>query len=159
MIEIERKFTVDGDFMPEVASSRRITQGYLCADEERTVRVRIAGDKAFLTIKGPSDEKLWSRYEFEQQINPGDAAELLKLCRTGVIDKVRHYIPRGKHTWEVDVFHGDNDGLVIAEIELASKDDDFDLPPWIGKEVTSDVRYYNVMLAQTPYKRWKENNH
>jgi CYTH domain-containing protein len=158
MIEIERKFTVDGDFMPEVAYSQRITQGYICADEDRTVRVRMAGDKAFITIKGPSDKDMWSRYEFERQIDLCDATELMKLCRAGVVDKVRHYIPRGKHTWEVDVFHGDNEGLFIAEIELASRDEAFDLPHWAGREVTSDARYYNAALARRPYSQWDNNN-
>jgi CYTH domain-containing protein len=157
-IEIERKFRVTGDFQGEVRDSRRITQGYICVEQGRTVRVRISGDEAFLTIKGPSDEKFWSRYEFEQQISALDACELLKLCVSGVIDKVRHYVPAGKHTWEVDVFHGENEGLVVAEIELSSESETFELPGWIGEEVTSDRRFYNSMLSQTPYSRWKEND-
>jgi CYTH domain-containing protein len=157
MIEIERKFRVVGDdFLREATYWKSIKQGYICAEKGRSVRVRIAGDSAFLTIKGPADEKLWSRYEFEQKIAVEDAAELMKLCVSALIDKVRHYVPHGKHVWEVDVFHGDNEGLVIAEIELASEDETFDRPPWLGNEVTADVRYYNYALAQTPYKHWKE---
>lgn len=156
-IETERKFTVTGDFTKEVTGSKQITQGYLCADTGRTVRVRIAGDKAFLTIKGPSDEKFWSRYEFEQEIPAADARELMKLCASGVIDKVRHYVPVGNHTWEVDVFRGENEGLVIAEIELASEDDSFEMPAWAGKEVTADRRYYNSTLSRAPYCQWKND--
>jgi CYTH domain-containing protein len=149
---------VAGDFYHEVAYTRRITQGYICAERERTVRVRIAGDEAFLTIKGPADEKLWSRYEFEQKIPVKEAEELMKLCVTGVIDKVRHYIPSGKHVWEVDVFHGENEGLVIAEIELEAENETFDAPSWLGSEVTDDKRYYNAVLSQTPYNQWKKND-
>jgi CYTH domain-containing protein len=156
-IETERKFTVTGNFEKDACRSKRITQGYICADPERTVRVRIAGDDAFLTIKGPSDEKLWSRYEFEQQIPLTDGEELMKLCVSGIIDKVRHYVPAGKHMWEVDVFHGDNEGLIIAEIELESEHEPIEIPGWIGAEVTADRRYYNAMLSKTPYSQWKEN--
>jgi CYTH domain-containing protein len=156
-IETERKFTVIGNFEKDVRSSKRITQGYLCADPGRTVRVRIAGDDAFLTIKGPSDEKLWSRYEFEQQIPLADGEELMKLCISGIIDKVRHYVPVGKHVWEVDVFHGDNEGLIIAEIELESEHETIEIPGWAGVEVTTDRRYYNSMLSITPYSQWKDN--
>ncbi|MDR1499635.1 MAG: CYTH domain-containing protein [Tannerellaceae bacterium] len=156
MIEIERKFTVVGDFMGEVAYSRRIVQGYICDGDGVTVRVRLVGERAFLTIKGPSDENFFSRYEFEREVGALDGAELIRLCRPGIIEKTRHYIPRGKHTWEVDVFGGDNMGLVVAEIELASRDEDFDRPPWIGVEVTAEARYYNVMLAGKPYSEWKD---
>ncbi|MDH6305252.1 adenylate cyclase [Parabacteroides sp. PF5-5] len=155
-IETERKFTVIGDFSKQATSAKRITQGYICADQGRTVRVRISGDDAFLTIKGPSDEKFWSRYEFEQQIPLADGEELMKLCVSGIIDKVRHYVPVGNHTWEVDVFHGENEGLVIAEIELTSEDETFEMPDWAGKEVSLDRRYYNSMLSRTPYSQWKD---
>ena len=157
MIETERKFRVTGDFSGEISHSRHIIQAYICAEQGRTVRVRISGDEAFLTIKGPSDGKLWSRYEFEQKIPPADAEELIKLRVTGIIDKVRHYVPRGEHVWEVDVFRGDNEGLVIAEIELASEDETFGKPSWIGEEVTADRRYYNSMLSRIPYNQWKTN--
>jgi CYTH domain-containing protein len=156
-IETERKFTVTGNFGKDARNSTRITQGYLCADPGRTVRIRIAGDKAFLTIKGPSDEKLWSRYEFEQQIPLADGEELMKLCSSGVIDKVRHYVPVGNRMWEVDVFHGNNEGLIIAEIELKSEHETIEIPEWVGEEVTTDRRYYNAMLSKTPYSQWKDN--
>ncbi|MDR2810846.1 MAG: CYTH domain-containing protein [Tannerellaceae bacterium] len=159
MIEIERKFTLlSGNFRKEATHSRRITQGYICADEGRTVRIRLSDGEAFLTIKGPSDQKGWSRYEFEQKIPTADAVELLQLCREGIIDKIRYYIPQGKHVWEVDVFCGENEGLEIAEIELAGENEPFDKPAWLGKEVTGDERYYNAMLAHTPYKQWKNKD-
>jgi CYTH domain-containing protein len=154
MIETERKYKVTGDFQSKAVRTQYITQGYLCTDPERTVRVRIAGDRACLTIKGPADEKGWSRYEFEQPVAVADATELLKLCAGSVIEKVRHYVPHGTHVWEVDVFCGDNEGLQIAEIELASEQEAFDKPSWAGEEVTGDARYYNAMLARVPYNRW-----
>ncbi len=154
-IETERKFTVKGDFSKDVQSAKRIVQGYICADQGRTVRVRISGEDGFLTIKGPSDEKFWSRYEFEQKIPLADAEELMKLCVSGIIQKTRHYIPYENHIWEVDVFSGDNEGLIIAEIELTSEDETFEMPDWIGEEVTMNRRYYNSMLSKTPYSQWK----
>ena len=135
--EIERKFLVKGDFSRQVTSAQRIVQGYICSQPGRTVRIRIRGEEGFLTIKGASDEKGLSRYEFEQKIPLADAEELLKLCEPGAIDKVRNLVPVGKHTWEVDVFHGDNEGLVLAEIELASEDEPFERPDWIGQVVTT----------------------
>lgn len=153
--EIERKFLVKGDFQGDVYSAQRIVQGYICSCPGRTVRIRIRGEEGFLTIKGASDEKGLSRYEFEQPIPLVDAEELLKLCEPGAIDKVRHLIRSGIHTWEVDVFHGANEGLVVAEIELASEDEPFDHPDWLGQEVSGDRRYYNSMLTQHPYTAWK----
>ena len=129
-------------------------QGYICSQPGRTVRIRIRGEKGFLTIKGPSDDKGLSRYEFEQEIPLPDAEQLLTLCEPGVIDKVRHLVRAGKHTWEVDVFHGANEGLVMAEIELASEDEPFEKPDWIGEEVSGDRRYYNSMLTKEPYSQW-----
>lgn len=152
--EIERKFIVKGDFSKEVCDSQRIVQGYICSQPGRTVRIRIRGEKGFLTIKGPSDDKGLSRYEFEQEIPLPDAEQLLTLCEPGVIDKVRHLVRAGKHTWEVDVFHGANEGLVMAEIELASEDEPFEKPDWIGEEVSGDRRYYNSMLTKEPYSQW-----
>lgn len=152
--EIERKFLVKGDFSRQVVSAERIVQGYICSQPGRTVRIRIRGEKGFLTIKGASDEKGLSRYEFEQAIPLADAEELLKLCEPGVIDKVRHLVPSGPHTWEIDVFHGDNEGLVLAEIELASEDEPFERPEWVGQEVSGDRRYYNSMLTKHPYTKW-----
>ena len=152
--EIERKFLVKGDFSRQVTSAQRIVQGYICSQPGRTVRIRIRGEEGFLTIKGASDEKGLSRYEFEQKIPLADAEELLKLCEPGAIDKVRNLVPVEKHTWEVDVFHGDNEGLVLAEIELASEDEPFERPDWIGQDVRLDRRYYNSMLTKRPYKQW-----
>ncbi|MDR1258790.1 MAG: CYTH domain-containing protein [Tannerellaceae bacterium] len=157
MIEIERKFMVTGDFSGGVTSRKCIIQGYLTVTDGCIVRIRTAGDRAFITIKGPSDENMWSRYEFEQEIATDDASELMKLATGSVISKVRHYVPYGGHVWEVDVFCGDNEGLVVAEIELTSRDDVFDLPPWVGREVTGDSRYYNASLVKAPYKEWKDN--
>ena len=156
-LEIERKFLVTGDFSRQVTSAQRIVQGYICSQPGRTVRVRIRGEEGFLTIKGASDEKGLSRYEFEQKIPLADAEELLKLCEPGAIDKVRNLVPAGKHTWEVDVFHGDTEGLVLAEIELESEDEPFGRPEWIGQEVSGDRRYYNSMLTKHPYREWKES--
>lgn len=153
--EIERNFLVIGDFSKEVSEAQRIVQGYICSLPGRTVRIRIRNGKGYLTIKGPSDEKGLSRYEFEQEIPLTDAGELLKLCEPGAIDKVRHLIPRGEHIWEVDVFHGANEGLILAEIELSSEEEPFDLPEWIGAEVSGDRRYYNSMLTKNPYTTWK----
>lgn len=155
--EIERKFIVRGDFSADVYDSQRIVQGYICSQPGRTVRVRIRGEKGYLTIKGPSDAKGLSRYEFEREIPLADAEQLLTLCEPGAIDKVRHLVRVGQHTWEVDVFHGANEGLIMAEIELTSEDEPFDKPAWIGKEVSGDRRYYNSMLTKQPYSGWKKN--
>ena len=154
--EIERKFLVTGDFSRDVFEAERIVQGYICSQPGRTVRIRIRGAAGFLTIKGPSDEKGLSRYEFEQSIPLADAEELLKLCEPGAIDKVRHLVRCGAHVWEIDVFHGANEGLVMAEIELASEDEPFEKPGWLGVEVSGDRRYYNSMLTKHPYAEWKE---
>ncbi|MDR2969821.1 MAG: CYTH domain-containing protein [Tannerellaceae bacterium] len=156
MKEIERKFLVTGDFRENMLQSERFVQGYICAQPEKTVRVRMAGRKGFLTIKGASDEKGLSRFEFEREISPGEAEELFKLCEPGMIEKVRHQVKEGNHVWEVDIFHGANEGLVLAEIELQSEDESFELPAWIGKEVTGDRRYYNSMLAKHPFSLRKE---
>ena len=152
--EIERKFLVKGDFEQDIVDRKRIVQGYICAEEARTVRVRIQGDEGFLTIKSASNERGWSRYEFEQLVTLVDAEELLKLCLPGVIDKIRHWIQVGNHLWEVDVFYGKNEGLVVAEIELSSEEETFELPAWVGEEVTGDAKYYNAMLSQNPFSQW-----
>jgi CYTH domain-containing protein len=153
--EIERKFLVKGDFKKDVVRQERIVQGYISVDPERTVRVRLQGDNGFLTIKSAANEKGWSRFEFEQRIAPDDAEALLQLCLPGVIDKVRHWIDVAGHIWEVDVFHGDNEGLIMAEIELSSEEETFEMPDWAGEEVTSNPSYYNAMLSQKPYKEWE----
>ena len=152
---IERKFLVKGDFKSEVFKSTRITQGYLSSVPERTVRVRVKGDKGFITIKGIGNETGASRYEWEKEIPVDDVRELLKICEPGVIDKTRYLVKNGEYTFEVDEFYGDNDGLTVAEIELPSEDAAFNKPAWLGEEVTGDVRYYNSMLMKNPYKNWK----
>ena len=154
--EIERKFLVKGDFMPYVKKAERIVQGYMFASAEKTCRIRIHGEKGFLTIKGQSDNLGISRLEFEYEIPLTDAEALLKLCSAGLIDKVRHYIPQGSHTWEVDVFHDSNEGLVFAELELTSADEVVNPPNWLGKEVTGIKRYYNAVLSSHPYNEWTE---
>lgn len=152
--EIERKFLVKGDFRPFVKKSTRITQGYLSSVPERTVRVRLKGEKGFLTIKGIGNESGASRFEWEREVDPADVENLLKICEPGVIDKTRHLVEAGKHTYEVDEFYGENQGLIVAEVELASEDEAFDKPEWLGEEVTGDVKYYNSMLMKNPYTKW-----
>lgn len=154
--EIERKFLVAGDYKSEAYAAVRITQGYLSRVPERVVRIRIKGDKGFITIKGTPNDTGLSRFEWEKEIPLVDAQSLLKLAEPGVIDKTRHLIKNtdGKHTWEVDEFHGDNEGLIMAEIELESESDLFDKPSWLGKEVTGDKRYYNAFLSEKPFKNW-----
>jgi len=153
--EIERKFLVNSDaFKAEAAAKMRITQGYLSSIPERTVRVRVKGDQGFITIKGIGNESGASRYEWEKEIAIDEVNQLLKICEAGVIDKTRFNVKSGKHTFEVDEFYGDNEGLVVAEIELSSENESFDKPSWLGEEVTGQVKYYNSMLMKTPYKKW-----
>ena len=152
--EIERKFLVKGDFQPFVIKSTRIIQGYLSSIPERTVRARLKGDKGFLTIKGIGSESGASRFEWETEISKEDAENLLKICEPGVIDKTRHIVEVGNHSYEVDEFYGENDGLTVAEIELNSENETFEKPDWLGKEVTGDVKYYNSMLMKNPYRNW-----
>lgn len=151
--EIERKFLVSGEFRQDSPESYRIMQGYICSDPDKTVRVRVRGDKGFLTIKGRSSEDGLSRYEWEKEIPVSEAFELMALCGSGVIDKTRYLVPFGKHTYEVDVFHGANEGLVLAEIELSDEQEAFEMPSWLGEEVTGDVRYYNSMLSLHPFSK------
>ena len=154
-LEIERKFLVtDDSYKAMVFHSDRIAQGYLCREGGNSTRVRVRGDKGYLTIKGPSMDGGLSRFEWEKEIPSGEAWELLKLCHGGIIDKTRHLVKCGKHTFEVDEFHGDNDGLVVAEVELESADEAFERPPFLGKEVTGDKRYYNSSLTRFPFKCW-----
>lgn len=153
--EIERKFLVNsGDFKSEATKAIRITQGYLSSVPERTVRVRIKGDAGYITIKGIGDASGASRFEWEKEITINDAEALLKICEPGVIDKTRHLVKKGDHTIEVDEFHGENEGLVVAEVELKSADDQFEKPSWLGTEVTGDTKYFNSMLMKNPYTRW-----
>ena len=153
--EIERKFLVKGDFKSEAFKSTRITQGYLSSVPERTVRVRVKGDKGFITIKGIGNESGASRFEWEKEIPVDEVRDLLKICESGVIDKTRYLVKNGDLTFEVDEFYGDNDGLTVAEIELPDEDTQFNRPAWLGEEVTGDVRFYNSMLMKNPYKNWK----
>lgn len=158
MREIERKFLVSGEFKEKAIRAERFVQGYICAQPGKSVRVRLAGTKGYLTIKGPSDEKGMSRFEFEKEITRAEAEELFRLCEPGAIEKVRHWVPEGDHTWEVDVFYGANEGLILAEIELQSEEEIFALPAWIGKEVTGDRRYYNSSLTRDPFTGWEKND-
>ncbi|MDD6209871.1 MAG: CYTH domain-containing protein [Bacteroidales bacterium] len=153
--ETERKFLVAGDFRPFVSVSRRIVQGYLCREKGRTVRVRIRDRKGFLTIKGPGSLSGMTRSEWEYEIPLADAEGLMALCEEGMIEKIRYEVPYGGFVFEVDEFSGDNEGLILAEIELPSEDALFSRPSWLGTEVTGDVRYYNSSLTKNPYKRWK----
>lgn len=155
-LEIERKFLVAGDYKSFARKSIRITQGYISSIPERTVRVRIMGDKGFITIKGIGAHGGVSRFEWEKEIPVSEAQDLLQICEPGVIDKTRYLVEVGNHTYEVDEFYGDNEGLVVAEIELASEDEAFVKPDWLGEEVTGDNRYYNSMLMKNPYKNWKK---
>jgi len=152
--EIERKFLVKGDFKPFAAKQTRITQGYLSSVPERTVRVRIKGSSGFITIKGIGSASGASRYEWEKEIPVEEVEQLLEICEPGVIDKTRYLVQSGKHTFEVDEFYGENEGLVVAEVELSSEDEAFEQPEWLGEEVTGDVRYYNSMLMKNPFTKW-----
>jgi adenylate cyclase len=155
MIEIERKFLVRNDsFKKEAFAKNYIAQGYLSSVPERTVRVRIKSEKGFLTIKGASNDSGLSRFEWEKEIPISEAKSLLLLCEKGVIDKTRFEIKKGNHVFEVDEFYNDNEGLIIAEIELDSENDTFEIPDWLGKEVTGDIRYYNAYLSKNPFKNW-----
>ena len=154
--EIERKFLVKSDaFKSQAKQSKRITQGYLSSVPERTVRVRIKGDKGFITIKGIGNESGASRYEWEKEIPVNEVEELLKICEPGIIDKTRYIVEVGSHTFEVDEFYGDNEGLIVAEVELHEENEEFEKPEWLGEEVTGDVIYFNSMLMKNPYKNWK----
>lgn len=154
-VEIERKFLVDGEAWRTLGAATLLRQGYLSVDPARTVRVRIDGERAFLTIKGKSVGA--SRGEWEYPIPVADAAQLLDgLCQQPLVEKVRRRIAVGPHTWEVDEFLGANADLVVAEIELAFEDEAFDKPDWIGREVTGDTRYFNSNLIRHPYSQWKD---
>lgn len=156
MQEIERKFLVRSDsFIAESYDQNRIVQGYLNSNPERTVRVRIKGNKGYMTVKGIGNASGTTRLEWETEIPVSDAEILLPLCEKGVIDKIRYNVRKGNHTFEIDIFSGENDGLVLAEIELQSEEEDFEKPDWLGTEVTGDQRYYNAYLSNHPYQHWK----
>ena len=154
--EIERKFLVKGDYKKYVTKETKIVQGFLSTVPERTVRIRIKGDKGFLTVKGIGNESGASRYEFEKEISVDDAKDLMAICEPGVIDKTRFIVPAANGLFfEVDEFYGENNGLTVAEIELPTEETAFKKPAWLGKEVTGDVRYFNSMLMKNPYKDWE----
>jgi adenylate cyclase len=152
-IETERKFLVTGEYKHLAYSSSRIIQGYISSSPERSVRVRIYGDRAFLTIKAGAG--VMSRFEWEKEISTDDAAELLKICISGIIDKTRWLVSHKGQLFEIDEFHADNEGLEIAEIELESEEQRVELPDFTGKEVTGDRRYYNSYLSRVPYNSWQ----
>ena len=154
--EIERKFLVKGEWKAFADSKTHIEQGYFATEPGRTVRVRIRDDKGYLTIKGAPKKDGFARYEFETAIPLEDAHEMMSLCMPGRVDKDRYLIKNGKHTIEVDEFFGDNEGLVVAEIELESEDEPFEKPDFLGKEVTGDFHYYNKYMLRRPYKLWKD---
>ena len=155
MVEIERKFLVkSAAFKNEATIKTQLVQGFLNTDKARTVRVRIKGDTGFLTIKGKSTDNGLSRFEWEKEIPKTEAEALLKLCEPSLIDKVRYEVPLGAHVFEVDEFFGDNKGLIVAEVELKTEDDVFEIPDWLGEEVTGQVQYYNSQLSKTPYNTW-----
>lgn len=151
--EIERKFLVDMSFVNELTDGKRISQGYIETSDKTVVRARIKGDEAFLTLKGAV--KRFTCSEFEYQIPLADAEEIIdELCSGGTIDKTRYEVAHGSHTWEVDVFHGKNEGLVVAEVELQDEAENIELPKWVTKEVTGDIKYFNVSLLKHPYSKW-----
>ena len=153
--EIERKFLVKDSSFKELAfSSSRIAQGYICSSRGRTVRVRIRDEKGYLTIKGPAGENGLSRYEWEKEIPLDEAQELMKLCEPCMIDKTRYLVQSGNHVFEVDEFYGENEGLVVAEVELSSENESFEKPDFIGEEVTGIAKYYNSFLMKFPYTKW-----
>ncbi|MGB3005502.1 MAG: CYTH domain-containing protein, partial [Chitinophagaceae bacterium] len=152
---IEKKFLVStDDFKKQASKETRMTQGYLSSVPERTVRVRIKGKAGFITIKGIGNDSGASRYEWEKEIPVSEVEELLKICEPGVIDKTRYEVKAGKHTFEIDEFYGENQGLIVAEVELENENDSFEKPDWLGTEVTGDVKYYNSMLMKNPYTKW-----
>ncbi|MDR2908095.1 MAG: CYTH domain-containing protein [Bacteroidales bacterium] len=153
--EIERKFLVNNEnFKKEAFKQTRITQGYLSSVPERTVRIRVKGDKGYITIKGIGNDSGASRFEWEKEIPTADVEALLKIAEPGVIDKTRYLVKNGDLTFEVDEFYGENQGLVVAEIELQSEEQTFAKPEWLGQEVTGDAKYYNSMLMKHPFTKW-----
>ena len=155
MIEIERKFLIVSDKYKEQAYKKiHILQGFLNTHKERTVRVRIKGEEAYITIKGISNKEGSSRFEWEKKIAVEEAEQLIELCEPNLIEKIRYEIKVGNHIFEVDEFSAENEGLIIAEIELSEENESFDKPDWLGKEVTGHIRYYNSQLCIVPYKNW-----
>ncbi len=157
-LEIERKFLVVGEFKSRAFDATHIRQGYIASGEGRTVRVRIRDEKGYLTIKGPSNADGMTRYEFEQEISLQDAQDLMAICKPGIIDKTRYLVRTddGRHVFEVDEFYGENEGLIMAEVELSDEKEDFQKPDFIGREVTGDRRFYNGHLRKFPFYLWKD---
>lgn len=154
-LEIERKFLVTSeDYRQKATFNIRIVQGFLNTDPDRTVRVRIMGDKGFLTVKGASNDSGTTRFEWEIEISPAEATNLIDLCESGILEKSRYKVPVGNHVYEVDEFLGENKGLVIAELELNHEDEKFERPEWLGKEVTGQPKYYNSQLSKKPFRAW-----
>ena len=153
--EIERKFLVSGEFKSKAFTHWRIVQGYLSSVPKRVVRIRIKGDLAYITIKSTVSGGGLTRYEWEKEISVADAEEMLTFCEKEIIEKTRYLVQVGHHLFEVDEFYGSNEGLLVAEVELQSEDEEFEKPDWLGKEVTHDVRYYNSMLVKQPFNTWK----
>jgi Uncharacterized protein conserved in bacteria len=154
--EIERKFLVNGEYKSHAFKSFAIKQGYLSLSGISVIRVRVKGEKAFITVKSALGEGKIKRHEWEYEIPVEDAEEMLLLCEDAAIDKIRYLVKAGKHTFEVDEFYGENEGLLIAEIELENEEESFEKPDWLGQEVSGDIRYYNAYLSQHPFKEWKE---
>ena len=156
MIEIERKFlVVSNDYKKEAHKKNRIVQGFLNTDPFRTVRVRVREDQGFLTVKGMGNENGTTRFEWEREIPVKEAEALLKLAEPGAIDKIRYDVQVGEHLFEVDEFFGENEGLVVAEIELTDEEESYEKPAWLGEEVTGQPQYYNAQLSKNPYKKWQ----
>lgn len=156
MVEIERKFLVNSlNFINESHNSNKITQGYLNSSPERTVRIRLKNNDAYITVKGKSNSSGTTRFEWENKIDYKEATQLLELCEDFVISKTRYLVKQGQHEFEIDVFHGENEGLIIAEIELNEENEAFAKPSWLGEEVTGQIEYYNSYIARNPYKKWK----
>ena len=157
-VETERKFLVNGEFKSLAQKSVRIVQGYLSSAPERSVRIRIRGQQAFLTVKGKSNDSGTTRFEWEKEITVSEAEALLKICEPGLIEKTRYIIPANDNLFfEVDEFYKENQGLILAEIELPDENFPFSKPSWLGKEVTGDNRYYNAYLSNHPFSGWKES--
>ncbi len=155
MQEIERKFLVTSEaFKNEAFKRTRITQGFLNTNPLRTVRVRIQGENGFITVKGKPNETGVTRFEWERQIPLAEAEQLIHLCEPGIIDKTRFEVQNGAHIYEVDEFMGENEGLIVAEIELKTENEAFSKPQWLGMEVTGEIKYYNSNLSKTPFKDW-----
>lgn len=157
--EIERKFLVKTDeYKAKAVSEVRILQGFLNTHPERTVRVRIKGEKGYLTVKGKGNDAGTTRFEWETEILPAEATKLIGLCEPVILDKVRFEVPVGGHVYEIDEFYGENHGLTVAEIELDHEDDPFEKPEWLGDEVTGQIKYYNSQLSITPFNQWKDKS-